>query len=158
MHLIGTRTREMIAAEAKVVTVGGHMCKDRDWCDTTGPSGCGAKDDRLAELRAEWKGAVTEIVVTACELIDANRKWGQVFYQRGFHESLTMGKAHELAKEMGIAFAPNREQRDLMVNRAVSMINEWNISLDEAQEIARIHIKRRTQARLASIRAKRANA
>lgn len=157
MHIIGSRTREMIAAEAKVVAVGGHMCTARDWCDTSTTSGCSAKDERLEALRAEWKGAVTETVVTACELIDANRKWGQVFYQRGFHESLTMGKAHELAKALGIEFTPNAEQRDIMVNRAVEMTKEWNILLDEAQEIARIHISRRTQARLESIRAKRAN-
>lgn len=157
MHLIGTRTREMIAAEAAVVGVAGHICTARDWCDTSGPSGCGAKDERLAELRIEWKGAVTETVVTACELIDANRKWGQVFYQRGFHQSLTMGKAHELAKALGLEFTPNAERRDIMVNRAVEIIEAWNISLDGAQEIARIHIKRRTQDRLARIRAKRAN-
>lgn len=157
MNFTATRTREMIAAEAKVVTVGGHMCKDRDWCKTDGPSGCGAKDDRLEELRTEWKSAVTELVVDACELVDANRKWGQVFYQRGFHESLTMGKAYELATKLGIQFTANAEQRDMMVHRAVDMINEWNLSLDDAQEIARIHIKRRTQDRVARIRAKRAN-
>lgn len=61
MRAIDLSTKDMSRFEIELIAAklkkDGHRCIDRDWCKTTGETGCGVVDEMLMHLRNAWRAA-----------------------------------------------------------------------------------------------------